>query len=49
MFANFDINYLIFGILPYAVLAVALIGTIARYERDPFTWKSGSSQMLRRK
>ena len=49
MFGNFDINYLIFGILPYAVLAVALIGTIARYERDPFTWKSGSSQMLRRK
>lgn len=49
MFDNFDINYLIFGILPYAVLAVALIGTIARYERDPFTWKSGSSQMLRRK
>ncbi|MEI4233911.1 respiratory nitrate reductase subunit gamma [Roseovarius sp. D22-M7] len=49
MFGNFDINYLIFGILPYAVLAVALIGTIARYERDPFTWKSSSSQLLRRK
>jgi nitrate reductase gamma subunit len=45
----FDINFLIFGILPYAVLAVALIGTIARYERDPFTWKASSSQMLRRK
>ena len=30
MFGNFDINYLIFGILPYAVLAVALIGSIAR-------------------
>jgi nitrate reductase gamma subunit len=49
MFANFDINFLIFGILPYAVLAVALIGTIARYERDPFTWKTSSSQLLRRK
>ena len=49
MFGNFDINYLIFGILPYAVLAVALIGSIARYERDPFTWKSSSSQLLRRK
>ncbi len=26
-----------------------LIGSIARYERDPFTWKSSSSQLLRRK
>jgi len=49
MLPNFDINFLIFGILPYAVLAVALIGTIARYERDPFTWKTSSSQLLRRK
>mgnify|MGYP005856212831 CR=1 FL=1 len=49
MFGNFDINFLIFGILPYAVLAVALVGTIARYERDPFTWKSSSSQLLRRR
>lgn len=49
MFGNFSLDFLIFGILPYAVLAVALIGTIARYERDPFTWKSTSSQLLRRK
>jgi nitrate reductase gamma subunit len=49
MFGNFDLDFLIFGILPYAVLAVALIGTIARYERDPFTWKTSSSQLLRRK
>ena len=40
MFANFDINFLIFGIMPYVALTVALIGSIARYERDPFTWKS---------
>jgi nitrate reductase gamma subunit len=25
------------------------MGTIARYERDPFTWKSSSSQLLRTK
>jgi len=49
MFGNFSIDYFVFGIMPYAVLAVALIGTIARYERDPFTWKSSSSQLLRRK
>jgi nitrate reductase gamma subunit len=44
---NFD--FFLFGIMPYAVLAIALIGSIARYERDPFTWKSSSSQFLRRK
>lgn len=49
MFGNFSLDFLIFGILPYAVLAIALVGTIARYDRDPFTWKASSSQLLRRK
>lgn len=38
-----------FGIYPYIALSVLAIGSIARYERDPFTWKSSSSQLLRRK
>ncbi len=38
-----------FGIYPYIALSVMIIGSIARYERDPFTWKSSSSQLLRRK
>ncbi|MEN8739129.1 MAG: respiratory nitrate reductase subunit gamma [Phaeobacter gallaeciensis] len=41
-------NFL-FGIYPYIALGVGIMGTIARYERDPFTWKSSSSQLLRRK
>jgi nitrate reductase gamma subunit len=45
----FNFDFFLFGIMPYAVLAIALIGSIARYERDPFTWKSASSQLLRRK
>lgn len=49
MFANFDIDFIIFGIMPYVALTVLLVGCIARYERDPFTWKSSSSQLLRRK
>lgn len=49
MFANFDINFIIFGVMPYVALTVFLLGSIARYERDPFTWKSSSSQLLRRK
>jgi nitrate reductase gamma subunit len=39
----------IFGIYPYIALSVLVLGSIARYERDPFTWKSSSSQLLRRK
>ncbi|MFY0621017.1 MAG: respiratory nitrate reductase subunit gamma [Pelagimonas sp.] len=38
-----------FGIFPYIALGVGIMGTIARYERDPFTWKSSSSQLLRTK
>ena len=41
-------NFL-FGIYPYISLSVLLVGSIARYERDPFTWKTSSSQLLRRK
>ena len=39
----------LFGIYPYIALSVLALGSIARYERDPFTWKSSSSQLLRRK
>lgn len=39
----------VYGIFPYIALTVMVIGSIARYERDPFTWKSKSSQILRRR
>ncbi len=42
-------NQFLFGTLPYIALTVLLIGSVARYERDPATWKSSSSQLLRRK
>ena len=42
-------HYFLFGIYPYVALSVLILGSIARYERDPFTWKSSSSQFLRRK
>lgn len=44
-----DIDFFIFGIMPYIALTVLIVGSIARYERDPYTWKSSSSQLLRRK
>ncbi len=39
----------IFGIYPYIAISVMIIASIARYERDPFTWKSKSSQLLRKR
>lgn len=39
----------LFGTFPYIAITVMIVGSIARYERDPFTWKSSSSQLLRRK
>ncbi len=39
----------LYGTLPYIALTVLLVGSVVRYERDPYTWKSSSSQLLRRK
>jgi nitrate reductase gamma subunit len=41
------VNTLLFGVYPYICLAVLLIGSLIRYDREPYTWKSDSSQMLR--
>lgn len=38
-----------FGICPYIALAVMILGSIVRYDREPYSWRSGSSQMLRKK
>ena len=43
-------NYLhnfAFNVYPYICLAVFLMGSLARFDRDQYTWKSDSSQMLR--
>ncbi len=36
----------IFGIYPYIALAIFLLGSLVRFDRDQYTWKSDSSQML---
>lgn len=43
------LNTLVFGIYPYVALSVLLVGTLLRYEREPYGWRSGSSQLLRRR
>lgn len=43
------LNTLVFGIYPYVALAVLALGSIIRYDREPYSWRSGSSQLLRRR
>ncbi len=42
------IDHFLFGLYPYICLAVFFIGSWARFDRDQYTWKSDSSQLLRR-
>ena len=41
-------NQFLFGIYPYLCLAVFFIGSLVRFDREQYTWRSGSSQLLRR-
>ena len=43
------INQVLFGWYPYLCLTVFLVGSLLRFDREQYTWRSGSSQLLRRK
>lgn len=43
------VNHLLFGWYPYLCLTVFLVGSAVRFDREQFSWRSGSSQLLRRK
>ena len=40
------LHQFIYGIYPYIALTIFLFGSLARFEREQYTWKSDSSQML---
>jgi nitrate reductase gamma subunit len=42
------VNEFLFGIYPYICLVVFLVGSLVRFDREQYTWKSDSSQLLRR-
>lgn len=44
-----DLNFLAFGVYPYIALAVLAIGSVLRFDREQYSWRSGSSQLLRRR
>jgi len=43
------LNHIVFGWYPYLALTVFLLGSLIRFDREQYTWKTGSSQLLRRR
>ena len=41
------LNQFLFGVYPYICLAVFFFASLIRFDRDQYTWKSDSSQLLR--
>ena len=47
-----NLNWLqifLFGVYPYIALTIAIIGTWVRFDLSQYSWKTGSTQMLRTK
>ena len=42
-----SLHHFLFNIYPYICLAVFLLGSLLRFDRDQYSWKSDSSQLLR--
>lgn len=40
------LHQFVFGIYPYIALAIFLLGSLIRFDREQYTWKSDSSQLL---
>lgn len=42
------LNTFFFGIYPYLAIGVMVFGSVLRYDRDPYSWKADSSQLMSR-
>ncbi|WP_310385535.1 respiratory nitrate reductase subunit gamma [Roseateles sp.] len=42
-----SLDFALFGVYPYICLTVFLVGSLIRFDRDQYSWKSDSSQLLR--
>lgn len=43
------VNLLLFGVFPYVGLAIFFLGSLVRFDCAQYSWKSDSSQLLRRR
>jgi nitrate reductase gamma subunit len=41
-------NQFLFGVYPYIAIAIFLLGSLIRFDREQYSWKSDSSQLLKR-
>lgn len=44
-----NLNNLLFGVYPYIAIIVCVVASWIRFDREPYTWKADSSQMLSKK
>ena len=42
------LHQFVFGIYPYIALSIFLLGSLMRFEREQYSWKSESSQLVYR-
>jgi len=49
MYLPETLNYILFGYYPYLCLTVFLAGSLLRFEREQYTWRAASSQILRKR
>jgi len=43
------LNTFLFGAFPYIAIGSMIFGSILRYDRDPYSWKADSSQIMSKK
>ncbi len=46
---NNFLDQFFFGYFPYLAMTIFIVGSALRYDRDQYTWKADSSQLLRKK
>lgn len=46
---NATLDFFLFQIFPYIAIGFFILGCILRFDRDPYSWRTKSSQLLRRK
>ncbi|WP_190600116.1 respiratory nitrate reductase subunit gamma [Candidatus Vesicomyidisocius sp. SY067_SCS001] len=46
---NTFLDQFFFGYYPYVAMTMFIVGSALRYDRDQYTWKADSSQLLRKK
>ena len=44
-----NLNTVLFGLYPYIAITVCVLGCWIRFDREQYTWKAGSSQLMRSK